>query len=382
MFLRNFSMKKSITPLKIEELESLRGLAALLVFMHHFFEWNPIIESKIFINSYLMVDLFFVLSGFVIFNAYAEKINSGVELIRFQFLRFGRLYPVHILFIVLFLLFALAKFLVVLKAGYSGARNDSLGEFSAISIFLNVLLLQTVIPVDQSASINPPAWSISVEFYTYLIFGFIVLLFHKFKNYIFGLLAIVSMLILAINFSEEYGSIFRCFAGFFSGCITANWIKKLHIQCSKYASALLMLLMILFLQIKSVLIQNTVVSYDVIIYFLSSMLIAAIVINPNGVLNVVLKNKLLAWFGLISYSLYMSHLFVIHLVASFFKFFLHRPDVQMPDGTWLPSLSHVETGIAFVVSISVTLLLSHLIFSYIEKPMREKSRQFAFSKIK
>jgi peptidoglycan/LPS O-acetylase OafA/YrhL len=348
--------------------------------MHHFFEWNPIIESKIFINSYLMVDLFFVLSGFVIFNAYAEKINSGLDLVRFQFLRLGRLYPVHILFVVLFLLFAIAKYLVVLKAGYVGARNDSLNEFSAYSILLNLFLLQTVIPVDQNVSINPPAWSISVEFYTYLIFGFIVLLFHKFKNYIFCLLAIVSILILALNFSGEYGSIIRCFAGFFSGCITASLIKKIDFQCSKYASALLMLLMILFLQIKSVLIQNTVVSYDVIIYFLSSILIASIVINPNGFLNIVLKNKLLAWFGLISYSLYMSHLFIIHIVASFFKFFLHRPDIKMPDGTWLPSLTGVETCIAFIVSFSLTLLFCHLIFKFIEKPMREKSRQFAFSK--
>jgi len=364
-----------------QELESLRGVAALLVFMHHFFEGIPVIDSKIFINSYLMVDLFFVLSGFVIFNAYADKINSSLDLLRFQFLRFGRLYPVHLLFVVLFLLFALAKYLLILNSGYTGARNHELSEYTLFSVLCNLLLIETIFPSLNVASINVPAWSISVEFYTYLIFGFVVLLLRKIKNFIFSLLVIISIFALAFNLAGDYSAIFRCFAGFFSGCITAGLIKKVNFKCSRYASFIFILLLLLFLHIKPEIIHNTVIYYDVLIYFLASLLIAAIVLNPYGALNIILKNKILACFGLISYSLYMSHMLIIHLVAGFFKFFLRHPDIQMADGTWQPSLTNFEVLIAFVSSFCITLIVSYLIFNYIEKPFRNESRRFAFEKL-
>jgi peptidoglycan/LPS O-acetylase OafA/YrhL len=51
---------------KIEELESIRGLAALLVVFFHIPKWNIMFDIGIINNAYMMVDLFFVLSGFVI----------------------------------------------------------------------------------------------------------------------------------------------------------------------------------------------------------------------------------------------------------------------------------------------------------------------------
>ncbi len=48
-------------------LDSIRGIAALSVVLYHM-SWTSVIESQSYVrNSYLMVDLFFVLSGFVIF---------------------------------------------------------------------------------------------------------------------------------------------------------------------------------------------------------------------------------------------------------------------------------------------------------------------------
>jgi len=53
---------------KYEELDSIRGIAALLVVFEHIPNWNEsFFNFVIFRNGYLMVELFFVLSGFVIF---------------------------------------------------------------------------------------------------------------------------------------------------------------------------------------------------------------------------------------------------------------------------------------------------------------------------
>ena len=62
---------------KILEIESIRGIAALLVFLHHIPNWNnEIFGLSILRNAHLMVDLFFVLSGYVIYVSYGQKINS------------------------------------------------------------------------------------------------------------------------------------------------------------------------------------------------------------------------------------------------------------------------------------------------------------------
>lgn len=61
-------------PTKIHELESIRGIAALLIVVHHIPSWNALFyDITIIKNASLMVELFFVLSGFVIFKAYSEK---------------------------------------------------------------------------------------------------------------------------------------------------------------------------------------------------------------------------------------------------------------------------------------------------------------------
>ena len=61
---------------KIEELESLRGIAAFLIVLFHIPKWNVIIDINLIRNGYLMVQLFFVLSGYVIYNAYSTKIKT------------------------------------------------------------------------------------------------------------------------------------------------------------------------------------------------------------------------------------------------------------------------------------------------------------------
>jgi peptidoglycan/LPS O-acetylase OafA/YrhL len=71
VFRRPNMLKKLYEPKeKIEELESIRGLAALLVVFFHIPIENSYLDIGIIKNGYLMVDLFFVLSGFVIYNSY------------------------------------------------------------------------------------------------------------------------------------------------------------------------------------------------------------------------------------------------------------------------------------------------------------------------
>ncbi|RVA95930.1 acyltransferase, partial [Mesorhizobium sp. M7A.F.Ca.CA.004.02.1.1] len=78
-------------------LDSWRGICALLVALFHFPTGSTISQSAFIGSSYLFVDFFFVLSGFVIASSYGDRLNQPEQVARFALVRFGRIYPLHLL---------------------------------------------------------------------------------------------------------------------------------------------------------------------------------------------------------------------------------------------------------------------------------------------
>jgi len=71
-------------------LDGMRGVAAILVMLVHYYSDFYLRCLK---NTFLAVDFFFVLSGFVIFHAYGEKLLNGLAASEYLARRVGRLYP-------------------------------------------------------------------------------------------------------------------------------------------------------------------------------------------------------------------------------------------------------------------------------------------------
>ena len=359
---------------KIEELESVRGLAALLVVFFHIPKWNPLLEIGIINNGYLMVELFFVLSGFVIYKAYAKKIVSKKDLIRFQFLRFGRLYPVHLLFLIAYIFIEIAKYLAQEKFGITSVNSQPFVENNLIALFQQIFLIHAIGPTGHVLTFNGPSWSISVEFFTYLLFGASILFVPKNKDILFFLLALISLITLATQSTFGFGVLVRCFAGFFIGCLTASITDKISIILPSYISSLIFLTILVFLQIK------IPQKYDLMIYFLSSALIASLVLSKKGMLKNFLNLKFLTWLGSISYAVYMSHSVIIWTINNIIRVILKKPELII-GGQSIPQLSEINTFIAGALIVTLVLLVSKLVFDFIEKPMRKKSRSFAFNKL-
>lgn len=362
---------------KISELESLRGLAALLVVFFHVPTWNSFLNVRIISNGYLMVELFFVLSGFVICNAYCNNIKTTRDLMRFQFLRFGRLYPVHLLFLLIFLLIEVAKYIAQFRFDIVSPNSQPFRENNFTALIQHIFLIQAIGPAGRPVTFNIPAWSISVEFYTYLIFGCVVLLSRKgYQYFVFSLIAIASVVLLVSAAGFGFEDMLRGLAGFFIGCLTAVAVKNLTLKVSRFASVLLFLAIIAFLQFKPH------KAYDVAIYFLTAGLIGALVLQKNGLLNSVLRLKIFVWLGSISYSLYMSHEAVEWIANQIFRVVLKAPEIIAPSGRSIPQLSGLSAilGVSFIVILS--FLVSSLVYKFVEKPWRERSREFAFSRLK
>ena len=100
----------------IKQLDVFRALAALSVCAVHF-------TYESFFHKYfaegIFVQLFFTLSGFVIFLNYSDKIKTLENFKNFIFKRFKRLYPLHLFFLILFVLLEFLKYFLNLKFGIS-----------------------------------------------------------------------------------------------------------------------------------------------------------------------------------------------------------------------------------------------------------------------
>lgn len=359
---------------RIEELESLRGIASLLVVFYHIPKWNALLNIGIINNGYLMVELFFVLSGFVIYNAYANKISTVNDLMRFQFLRLGRLYPVHLLFLMAYFLIEVAKYFAEIKFGISSPNTQPFKENSLTAFFQQIFLLQSIGPTGNATTYNGPAWSISSEFFTYLLFGIILLLARKNKNAIFLIISLISLFMLATEMTYGTEYLIRCFAGFFIGCLTAFITKKISFSFPSFTLPLIFLFIIFFLQFK------TTGNLDLITYFLTALLIAFLTKSKSGFLKDILRRKIFIWLGSISYAMYMSHALIIWVANQFFRFVLKKQEIMI-DGKSYPQLSLTETLIVLALIFSIIFLVSHFVYTFIEKPMREKSRLIASKKI-
>jgi peptidoglycan/LPS O-acetylase OafA/YrhL len=357
---------------KIKSLESVRGLAALLVVVHHVPDWNGSIHDLRFIrNGYLLVDLFFVLSGFVIYNAYANKIESVPQLVRFQFLRFGRLYPVHLLFLLVFAGIEVSKYVAQARYGFALPNAAPFKDSNWIAFVEQLFLVQAVGPTGNALTFNAAAWSISVEFYTYLIFGLTVLFAGRIKDAVFIVLVGVAVTLLVTHNTLGSTDMIRCIAGFFTGCLTAVVSKNLKLRFHPAVSAGAFLALIVFLALR----QNS--DLNSVTYLLTAVLILSLAASHDGWLDSLLNLRFLTWLGTISYSIYMSHPAVIWAVNQVLRLAFKRP-VLLLDDRMTPQLPVAATIVGYVIVVAITLMVSELTYRWIEAPLRQKSRSMSF----
>jgi peptidoglycan/LPS O-acetylase OafA/YrhL len=206
--------------MRFRVLDSWRGILALLVALGHFEALWPFVNASLVRNSYLAVDFFFVLSGFVIAHAYGARVREAGSGAGFMLRRFGRLWPLHIGIIGVFFLMQL----LWLGLDLSGVKPPEIpfwGGFSLSTLPANFALLQAS-GLIAGGSWNFPSWSIGVEFWTYLVFALACLSFGERLGRAALPIALVAGLVILL-FSDDYMSVyegialFRCIYGFFVG---------------------------------------------------------------------------------------------------------------------------------------------------------------------
>jgi peptidoglycan/LPS O-acetylase OafA/YrhL len=365
-------------------LDSWRGIAACLVALFHLDAYSHLYGVPFLRNSWLFVDFFFVLSGFVIAANYQQRLLDGFGIGRFLLLRLGRLYPLHFAMLAFFvgveLLRALHRVLVPALLLTNPAVPFGTPQEAPDTILANLLLSQSL-HLYNFLTWNLPSWSISTEFYTYVVFAVCLVGLRK-HAWIALLLAMVGGPILIALLSErnmdttyDWG-IIRCVYGFSAGAISWNIYMKWKGELRKWLSGSIVEWSTLGLVVAFVgAAGTTLISIAAPYIFALVVLVFAL---EAGTASAILRLRPLVFLGTISYSIYMTHVFVerrmfdagYQLEKLFhIDLFRHR-EINGQDIVFLGTrLWHGD--IAYPVYLAMIIAISFFTYRWIEKPARE-----------
>lgn len=189
--------RRAVTPAApfpdaLEPLTGVRFFLALgVVLFHYQLYWTLPPESAGLLNrARLGVDVFFILSGFILTHVYLQG-DRPLDYRRFLAARFARIYPAH-----LFILLAMLG--LVLAAPLFGVGLEP-GRFNPADFVGTLLLVQAWFPRETLVLWNGPAWSLSAEWFAYLAFPAYAALALRLRARPWVLIALAAILFVALD---------------------------------------------------------------------------------------------------------------------------------------------------------------------------------------
>jgi len=325
---------------RVLSLDALRGIAALaVVFYHYIFKYDEIYGHDAIFNIFgvfeygqLGVQLFFMISGFVIYLSLENTKNIKTFIVN----RVSRIYPAYWLAVCL-------TFILVATLGLPGREVD----FS--SMLINLSMLQGYLGVRH---VDGVYWTLMVEIQFYIIIS--VLYFYLPKRFLligFLFLIVINLIVgycyhvdnkyflikvMNLIFSSSYLHYFGAGIGFYL------LSKNESLPCAWLLIVLSILHNILFISGVELFI---IVSFYAVFFIM--------IYKKDGFLN----NKILCYFGFISYSLYLVHQNIGYIIFNYFYTF------------------NINPFVALIVALLVSISIAHFSSKYIEKVIGRKFKK-------
>ncbi|WP_426235938.1 acyltransferase family protein [Pseudomonas sp. TWP3-2] len=345
---------------EVRALTGLRGIAAVMVMLYHF-NTGQLLEGRagnLLGNGYLMVDLFLVLSGFVLALNYGylfERSLNARDILRFVYRRLSRIYP----------LYAVMTFTAALLVANS-LMDRWPGPPVAVSALINLTMFQTLFNVP---TLDTPGWSVSAEWIASLCFPFIVLALLR-RSWpanllaMLGAWALLSLIAISPELFDEpkrsgfldiwhYGTpypVMRCLADFVMGIMTYRaldfaWIRR-WLGHPVVAGVIC----------TGTLLMMTLKGADVLIVACFPLLILALQSGQHAAARLVGAPPFYR-LGVISYSIYLVH--------NQLNYFMHG----LADRLLQHGLSaSMATALSIAVFAAIAILIARITFLLIERP--------------
>jgi peptidoglycan/LPS O-acetylase OafA/YrhL len=327
-------------------------------------------------DSYLFVDFFFVLSGFVITHAYGGKLDSWRSAGRFMVRRVGRVWPLHIFVLSLFVMLEIAKYLL---AGHLGGAQHApfTGGTSVETLVTNIFLIHATGIHDVVASWNGPSWSISAEFLVYGLFALVTIAFASRRAVVLVILSVLCAAVLLtlspkyMNAAMDFG-LARCVFGFTVGHLVYLLHQRQANQAGgnpkfgSWAEAACLALVGLFVAK----VGQTPLSVAAPLLF---GVVVWVFASGQGVFTALLSARPFRLLGELSFSIYMMHGFLIELMlklAGALEKTTGWPlKITLPDESVVVSAGGYWATDAFILPyLAAVVLVSWFTYRLIELP--------------
>jgi peptidoglycan/LPS O-acetylase OafA/YrhL len=304
----------------IAALDGVRGLAILLVLYCHLFSANPITGSRIFsflselrVSSYIGVDLFFALSGFLITGILLDTLHLPDFFKNFYARRTLRIFPLY--YGVLFVLLLLTRPLHFVWSGW---------QYFYLTYTSNLALWRSQPLILPNFNITH-FWSLQVEEQFYLVWPFLVYRVKRAQSLIkISLIACLVILLIRVvlvslrsHFQKiylPYTPTFSCADNLLYGCCLCALLRTsarqrvLELAPRVLAFCAAILLCAAFFYHGLVWETNFFVpTLGFSLVGISSAALIAMTLRPNSKTQRLFQNKTLRFFGKYSYGLYVFH---------------------------------------------------------------------------
>lgn len=333
------------------DIQALRGLAVLFVVLYH----NKIGGVT---GGYLGVDIFFVISGFLITRLVASGIDRGnFSLIEFYFRRAKRLLPAA------FVTFVITAALAPWFLNQQELRDFAAQLIGALTFTGNFVLWQQTGYFEGSGDLKPllHIWSLALEEQYYFILP-AILLFARPSRWLAG-----TIILLGISFGLcLIGGVLKPVATFYL-LPTRAWElligsagALLALRGSlKWREMSILICRLLFIPSLLCLIFLPFFPFNGMHPGLNALLICVatliIILRNDSIVNSALATKLLAKFGDFSYSLYM----------------VHWPIIAFMKNSWVGGGTEIPIHLRFI-TLGFSLIIAYLLYVTVEDPIRKK----------
>lgn len=365
---------------EIKALTGLRIVAALWVVLFHFrpLLWaaSPRLKDDLapLLNAGAQgVDLFFILSGFVLTWNYLDRMGPSFSMRatwHFLWLRLSRVFPIYLVTM------HIAALWIIFTLHVGTTPSPDADKLTAISYLRQFFMVQLWFsPFFDETSWDGPAWSISAEWLAYLLFGLLVLLIFRIARVSRArtllLLAFAASLpptLLLLGSGVLYTPwswVPRIIAQFAAGALACAAVRRLQIsqrgrRAAGYVAVLILAVIVGGLYYYDSHPITGMVDSGGVLAVLFMPLVVALAIGV-GSLPALLSTRAMIYGGQISFSLYMIH----EPVHTAWNWFAQEYRLALP--MW--GMKLVVVGL-----IAAALALSAVLFHFVEEPARRWMR--------
>ncbi|WP_341842502.1 acyltransferase [Chitinophaga caseinilytica] len=170
----------------------------------------------------------------------------------------------------------------------------------------NLFLLQAWIPAADTESFNSVAWSISVEFYIYIIFAFILTVFGKVRNPVFAGIAIFALAALHWEWYVLKPAVLSGLSCFFLGSLAYEIYERLQARINAKAAGFFIFAECILVLAIYLLLPSDVPAKRLLITLLFSVTVIVFAFEM-GPVSRLLKKSVINYLGKLSYSIYITH---------------------------------------------------------------------------